>query len=96
MKASGRYTEEKIPDLLASAQQEIEESETGGLYDTVVLNEDLETAYKALEEFIYGSSEGTNGTNGVNGDAAHADEDVAMESAADGEAMEQQPESNGA
>lgn len=74
LKASG-YPEEKIPELVKAAKEEIEKSQSGGFYDAVVVNDNLETAYKALEDFIYGPAPDT---NGVNGESTSGGADVSM------------------
>lgn len=82
MKEDKSLSEEDIKRELQAAQEEIEQATSdinNKLYDTAITNDDLETAYKALEEFIYETPK----TNGVHeGEAgeeeAAADEDVAM------------------
>jgi hypothetical protein len=59
----------------AKAEYEEAKSDTS-TYDCVITNEDLDTAYKALEEYIYGDQEV--GTNGIHGDGATKDSDVTM------------------
>jgi guanylate kinase len=83
LKKSGNYTEEAMPEVLKAAQDDVELSKSGDFYDATVVSDDLETAYKALEEIIYGPSAEA---NGVNGDNATAEEDdIAMKDAANGE-----------
>lgn len=52
---SGRGTEkpESIQKRLAQAKVELEYAKTPGVHDLTIVNDDLETAYKELEEFIY-------------------------------------------
>ncbi|KAI0128500.1 guanylate kinase [Xylariales sp. AK1849] len=88
LKMSDKYAVNTVPEMLKAAEEEDKQSVEDGFYDVTVVNDDVETAYKALEEFIYGI--GTE-TNGVNGDSAAADVDVAMNAAANVEA-----ETNGA
>ena len=38
---------------LAQANKELEYSETPNVHDLIIVNDDLETAYKELESFIY-------------------------------------------
>ena len=67
LKESGR-AETEIPDLLKAAEKEKEEATTSeGLYDIVIDDSDLETAYSALEAFIYGEKKET--MNDVHEDA---------------------------
>lgn len=79
IKKAGKCPEDKMAELLKAAQEELEQSKSGDLYQGVVENGDLETAYKALEAFIYG--DGTQ-ANTLNGTDAHAEEDVAMQDGA--------------
>ncbi|KAI0526468.1 THO complex subunit 1 transcription elongation factor-domain-containing protein [Xylaria bambusicola] len=64
-------SEEEVQQKLKASQEEIEQSGSSSLYDRVIINDDLETAYKALEEFIYEFP------NGVH-EATSTDEDTAM------------------
>jgi guanylate kinase len=52
---SGRGTEkpESIAKRLAQAKNELEYAKTPGVHDVIIVNDDLETAYKQLEDFIY-------------------------------------------
>jgi guanylate kinase len=52
---SGRGTEkpESIQKRLAAAKVELEYAKTPGVHDLTIVNGDLETAYKELENFIY-------------------------------------------
>ena len=80
---AGKYPEDKVAEALKAAQEELEQSKSGDLYHCVVENGDLETAYKALEAFVYGDE--TQATT-LNGTDAHAEEDIAMRDGAGGEA----------
>ncbi|KAI0802539.1 THO complex subunit 1 transcription elongation factor-domain-containing protein [Xylaria sp. FL0064] len=73
-------SEEEIQHKLTAAQEEIDPSASGDLYDKIITNDDLETAYRALEEFIYEKTE----ANGIHKEAA-ADEDTAMNDETNGE-----------
>ncbi|KAI1769079.1 THO complex subunit 1 transcription elongation factor-domain-containing protein [Hypoxylon sp. FL1150] len=75
-------SEEHIPSVLKTSEEDIEYSKSEGQYDTTINNDDLEEAYKQLEAFIYGAA---GGTNGVNGDAADTGDDVAMQDASNGD-----------
>ena len=39
---------------MAQAKLELEYSKTPGVHDIIVVNDDLEKAYKEIEEFIFG------------------------------------------
>ncbi|PTB62066.1 guanylate kinase [Trichoderma citrinoviride] len=49
-------TEVSIEKKLGQARCELEQAETSGLYDMVLVNEDLDASYKKLEAFIWGLS----------------------------------------
>lgn len=51
----GRGTEsaESVQRRLDQAKLELEYSKTPGVHDKVIVNDDLETAYKELEDFVY-------------------------------------------
>ncbi|KAK5629586.1 hypothetical protein RRF57_005301 [Xylaria bambusicola] len=66
-------SEEEVQQKLKASQEEIEQSGSSDLYDRVIINDDLETAYKALEDFIYESAN----ANGVHEETS-TDEDTAM------------------
>jgi guanylate kinase len=77
LKKAGTHPEGSIADLLKAAQEEVDGSKSDpSFYSTVITNDDIETAHRALEDFIYGP-EGE--TNGVNGTSSTQDGDVAME-----------------
>ncbi|KAJ3477574.1 hypothetical protein NLG97_g8803 [Lecanicillium saksenae] len=46
-------TEASIQKRLAQANNELEYSKTPGVHDLIIVNDDLETAYKELDAFIY-------------------------------------------
>ncbi|KAI1467087.1 THO complex subunit 1 transcription elongation factor-domain-containing protein [Daldinia caldariorum] len=84
--------EEDIQGMLKTAQEDIEHSKSGEIYDAIITNDNLEEAYKALEAFIYKSEAEAHGVNGngngnENGDGNEmpAADDVAMEDAANGQ-----------
>lgn len=52
LRGRGTEKEESIQKRLAQAKKELEYAETGA-HDVVIVNEDLETAYKELEDFVY-------------------------------------------
>ncbi|GAP89208.1 putative guanylate kinase [Rosellinia necatrix] len=72
--------EEEIQRKLKVAQEEIDLSGSDELYDRVIRNDDLETAYKALEEFIYETPR----ANGLHSEGV-MDEDTTMRDKAIGE-----------
>ncbi|KAI1450673.1 THO complex subunit 1 transcription elongation factor-domain-containing protein [Annulohypoxylon stygium] len=83
LRKSEDLSEESIQSILKAAQAEMEQAQSEGYCDTVITNGDLDEAYKALEEFLYGAPAETNGING--GDAAEDGDDVAMQDAVTGE-----------
>lgn len=74
--------EEKLEELVAAARAEMEQAKTGSFYDTVIVHDDLDAAYIALESFVYGSGEG--GGDAVNGAAGEEDAGMATGGAVDG------------
>ncbi|KAL5089108.1 hypothetical protein Trisim1_005963 [Trichoderma cf. simile WF8] len=68
-------TEEDIENRLQQAKQELEQADTPGLYDMVLVNENIEVAYVKLENFLWGLAADMNlkrginhGTSGITGD----------------------------
>lgn len=53
LRGRGTEKEESIQKRLAQAKVELEYSKTPGAHDLIIVNDDLEKAYKALEEFVY-------------------------------------------
>ncbi|KAI1076398.1 guanylate kinase [Whalleya microplaca] len=51
----GRGTEDEASVLkrLEQAQRELAYADTPGVHDVIIVNDDLDTAYKKLEEFVY-------------------------------------------
>lgn len=80
MRNNEGWEEEQVQRKLQAAQEEIEQSGSGDLYDKVITNDDLETAYKELEEFIFELPT----ANGVHKEEA-ADEDAAMQDDSNGD-----------
>jgi len=67
MKKKNGLSDEDIQRRLKDAQKDIDQSTASGdPYDKIITNDDLEAAYKALEEFIYQTAE----TNGVHKEGA--------------------------
>lgn len=50
-------SDERIQDRLDIAKKEIEQSKLDGFHDTTIVNDDLEVAYKDLEDFIFGNAD---------------------------------------
>ncbi|TGJ85312.1 hypothetical protein E0Z10_g3434 [Xylaria hypoxylon] len=76
MRKNKGLEEEEIQRKLKAAQGEIDQHGSGDLDDKVITNDDLETAYKELEEFIYESpkANGVHKEEGVDGDATMKDD----------------------
>lgn len=55
LRGRGTEKEESIQKRLAQAKLELAYAETG-VHDKTIVNNDLETAYKELEEFVYGTT----------------------------------------
>lgn len=53
MRGRGTEKEESIQKRLAQAEKELEYSKTPGVHDIIILNDDLEKAYKEFEDFVY-------------------------------------------
>lgn len=53
LRSRGTETEESIQKRLRQAKNELEFSKTPGAHDVIIVNDDLETAYKELEDFVY-------------------------------------------
>ncbi|CEL08204.1 hypothetical protein ASPCAL11355 [Aspergillus calidoustus] len=54
LRGRGTEKDEDIQKRLAQAKAEIEYADTEGVYDKIIVNDDLERAFKELEEFVYG------------------------------------------
>ena len=53
LRGRGTETEESIQKRLRQAKNELEFSKTPGAHDVIIVNDDLEAAYKELEDFVY-------------------------------------------
>jgi len=53
LRGRGTEKEESIQKRLEQAKKEIEYSKTEGVHDLILVNDDLEKAYQALESFIF-------------------------------------------
>lgn len=75
--ASSKHQGTPITDLLRAAEEVIEHSTSDtSFYDTIITNDELDSAFNALEAFIYGITEIE--TNGVHGDSGTKDTDITM------------------
>ena len=57
LRGRGTENEDSIQKRLAQAHNELEYSRTEGVHDTIIVNDDLEIAYKELEDFVYKPAE---------------------------------------
>lgn len=55
LRGRGTETEQSIQERLSQAQKELEFSQTPGVHDIIIVNDDLEESYKKFEEFVYKS-----------------------------------------
>ncbi|KJZ80247.1 Guanylate kinase [Hirsutella minnesotensis 3608] len=55
LRGRGTENEESIQKRLAQARSELEYSRTPNVHDKIIVNDDLEQAYKELEGFVYTS-----------------------------------------
>lgn len=53
LRGRGTEKEESIQKRLKQARVELEYAKTGDVHDLIIVNDDLEKAYKELEEFVY-------------------------------------------
>ena len=53
LRGRGTESEENIQKRLAQAKHELDFSETPGVHDKIIVNADLEAAYKEFENFVY-------------------------------------------
>ncbi|SPO03354.1 probable guanylate kinase [Cephalotrichum gorgonifer] len=53
LRGRGTETEQSVQKRLNQAKVELEYSNTPGVHDIIIVNNDLEAAYKELEEFVY-------------------------------------------
>lgn len=53
LRGRGTESEASILKRLEQATNELEYSKSPGVHDVIIVNDDLDTAYKALEEFVY-------------------------------------------
>jgi len=53
LRSRGTEKEEEAQKRLAQARVELEYAETPGVYDKIIINDDLEKAYTELEDFVF-------------------------------------------
>lgn len=53
LRGRGTEKEESILKRLQQAKRELDYAKTPGVHEKTIVNDDLETAYKELEDFIY-------------------------------------------
>ena len=56
LRSRGTESEERIAERLARARSEVAFADTPGVYDRVIVNDDLRRAYEELEEFVFRSA----------------------------------------
>ncbi|KAK8175839.1 P-loop containing nucleoside triphosphate hydrolase protein [Phyllosticta citrichinensis] len=57
LRGRGTETEELLQERLKQAEVEMEFARTGGIHDKIVVNDDLERAYKEVRDWIVGEAE---------------------------------------
>ncbi|KAK8107308.1 uncharacterized protein PG998_009321 [Apiospora kogelbergensis] len=55
LRGRGTETEEAVSKRLAQAKVELEYADTPGVHDIIIVNDDLDKAYKELEQYVYKS-----------------------------------------
>lgn len=53
LRGRGTETEEAVSKRLAQARVELDYADTPGVHDKIIVNDDLERAYKELEDYVY-------------------------------------------
>ncbi|KAI1813032.1 guanylate kinase [Poronia punctata] len=53
LRGRGTEDEDSLAKRLNQARVELEYAETPGVHDIIIVNDDLDTAYKELEDFVY-------------------------------------------
>ena len=64
LRGRGTENENSIQKRLKQAELELEYSKTEGVHDLIIVNDDLEEAYKTLEDFIFKDSTQEEGQGG--------------------------------
>jgi THO complex subunit 1 len=77
----GSDDEETIQKRLEIAQQELEQAKAEGFHDKIFINDDLETTFKQLENYIFGIEESAEGPSQLvsSGEKAKSAEPTNME-----------------
>jgi guanylate kinase len=53
LRGRGTETEDAVQKRLAQAKLELEFAKTPGVHDIIIVNDDLDKAYKELEDYVY-------------------------------------------
>jgi guanylate kinase len=53
LRGRGTESEASIEKRLQQAANELEYSSTPGVHDIIIVNDDLDTAYRTLEDYVY-------------------------------------------
>lgn len=53
LRGRGTETEESIQKRLAQAEKELEYANTPGVHDKIIVNDDLDKAFRELDEWVY-------------------------------------------
>jgi guanylate kinase len=53
LRGRGTEKEESIQERLAQAKKELEYSQTPGVHDIIIVNDDLQRAFQELDKFVY-------------------------------------------
>ena len=53
LRGRGTESEASVQKRLNQAKKELEYSQTPGVHDIIIVNDDLDKAYQELEEFVY-------------------------------------------
>ncbi|KAI1491955.1 guanylate kinase [Biscogniauxia mediterranea] len=53
LRGRGTESEEAVAKRLAQARLELEYADTPGVHDIIIVNDDIDAAYRQLEEFVY-------------------------------------------
>ncbi|KAI1184462.1 guanylate kinase [Nemania serpens] len=56
LRSRGTEDEASITKRLNQAKKELEYADTPGVHDIIIVNDDLDTAYKQLEDYVYNSA----------------------------------------
>jgi guanylate kinase len=70
LRGRGTEKEDSIQKRLAQAKNEIAYSKTEGVHDIIIVNDDLEKAYKEMEDFIFETEKKTQEQSAKDGEAS--------------------------